>query len=126
MPESAYIVTRGLTTHVTTQAELSQKDAAIVSASSQLQEQQERYITLQNKAKAESSEAAAAAATQLELSEKLVQQLRAQLKAAESRGDGLQSACDVQGKKIEGLTAELSASEVSAGKLQVCVVSWLH
>ena len=104
---------------------MSEKEAAVACTNSQLQEQQERYIVLQHKAQAESSQAAAAAVAQTEQSEKLAQQLQAQLEAAESRGDGLESAYDVQGKKIKDLTAELSASKTSASKLQVCVVSWL-
>lgn len=104
---------------------MSEKDAAVACTNSQLQEQQERNIAMQHKAKAESSKAAAAAAAQTKQSEKLAQQLQAQLEAADSRGDGLQSAFDVQGKKIKDLTAELSASKTAAGELQVCVVSRL-
>lgn len=126
MPESAQVVLHRLTADLTTQAELSEKAAATACAKNQLQEQQEGHIMLLNKAKAESSEAAATAATQIEQSQKLVQQLQKQLETAVSRGDGLQSACDIQGKEIKDLTAELSASKASAGKLQVRVVSWLH
>lgn len=105
------------------QAELSDKKAAVAQTNSQLQEQQERYIALQDKGEAESNKAAAAAAMQTEQSEQLAQQLQAQLETAQSRGDGLQSAYDVQGKTIEELTAELSGSKAAAGKLQVSVVS---
>ena len=107
------------------QAELSEKQAAIACANGQLQQQQERYIKLQNKAVAEKIGAAAAAATQSEHYEKVAQQLQAQLDKAQAGEEGLQSMCDAQGRQVEGLTAELTAAKTSVKKLQVSVASHL-
>lgn len=105
------------------QAELSEKQAAVAKASSQLQQQQERYIILQQKAEADSKEAARAAATQTERYKKLGQQMQEERNAAQKHRDGLQSVCDAQGKKVQDLTAELSAAKASVKQLQVSCVS---
>ena len=126
MPQSAQDV--HLETHTQhkiadMQAELSEKQAAVVYADSQFQEQQGRYIMLQKTAEAASSEAAAAAATQMEQSAKVAQQLQADLAAAQLRGDKLQSTCDVQSKSNKYLTAELSVLNAAADNLQVSLLS---
>ena len=109
------------------QIDLSEKEAAIACANSQLQEEQARNITLHNKAEAESSEAAATAAAQMQQSEKLAQQLQAQVDAAQLHGEGLQTTCDNLSRKNEDLIAELSGSKVSVENLQVSfIVPLLH
>ena len=105
------------------QVDLSEKESGIACANSQLHKEHERYLMLQNKAEAESNEAAAAAATQMQQSEKLVQQLQAQLDAAQLHGQGLQSMRDILSKKNEDLTAELSGSKASAESLQVSFIT---
>lgn len=101
------------------------KEAAIARTHSQLQEQQERYTKLSHKAEAESNEAAAAAATQMEQSEKMAEQLRAQVGAAQLRGDRLQSSCDAQDQSFKDVTAELASSKACAETLQVSFMAHL-
>ena len=55
----------------------------------------------------------------MQQSEKLAQQLQAQVGAAQSHGEGLQSICDILSKKNKDLTAELSGSKASVEDLQV-------
>lgn len=110
--------------HLLLQAELSDGQAAAAAVNDQLQQQQQLYITLQHKAETDSREAAAAAATQFQQTEKLKQQMEAQLHAAQEHGDKLQSACDARGRENEDLTAELSSAQASAEKSQVSFVSY--
>ena len=56
---------------------------------------------------------------QMQQSEKLAQQLQAQVGAAQSHGEGLHSICDILSKRNEDLTAELSGSKASVEDLQV-------
>lgn len=111
--------------NICVQAELSGRQAAVACVNDQLQQQQQRYITLQNKAEDEKSEAAAAAATQTDHYEKMMQQLQAQLNEAQTHGKGLQSVCDAQGRKVNSLTAEVSAAQTSVKQLQVSFASHL-
>ena len=104
------------------QVDLSEKEAAIACKNSQLQEEQEHYIRLQNKAEAENNEAAATATTQMQQSEQLAQQLQAQLDAARLHGKALQSTCDTLSRKSKDLTAELLASKASAETSQVSLI----
>ena len=105
------------------QTQLSEKQAAIAYASGELQQQQERYITLQNKAEADSREAAAAAARQVRQTKKLKQQMEIQLDAAQQHGERLQSLCDARGREKEQLTTELSEAQASAEESQVSFAS---
>lgn len=107
------------------QAELSERQRAVACVNDQLQQQQQRYITLQTKVEDEKSEAATAAVTQIEHYDRMKQQLQAQLNEAQTHGEGLQSECDTQGRKVEGLTAELSAAQTSVEQLQVSFASHL-
>ena len=105
------------------QAQLSEKQAAIAYANGELQQQQERYITLQNKFEADSREAAATAATQVQQTEKLKQQMQTQLDAAQQHGERLQSLCDSRCRENDQLTTELSEVQASAEEAQVSFAS---